>query len=85
MFQRLCVILTIGVVALFSVMLVATGEEFAEKLLPLLFGVVILFYLAASWYLGYFIATQKPSIDLIIFGLAAIIISFLSGFFIGRK
>lgn len=85
MFKKLFVILIITFFGLTGVMLLAVGEEFAERLLPLFFGLIVLFYLVISWYSGYFIATQKPSPILIVFAVVVLIIAFFSGYFIGSK
>ncbi len=83
--NKLILILMLLILGLIGVLVVATGEELAEKLLPLLFGAGIIVYLAASWYLGYFIATQKPSNVLIIVALTAVVLVFFSGLYIGRR
>lgn len=83
--NKLIFVIVFLIIGLIGVLVLASGEEFAEKLLPLFFGVVIIGYLAASWYLGYFIATQKPSSVLIITALVAIVLTFFSGLYIGRK
>lgn len=85
MLKRLIVILIISIVGIVGVLILATGEDFAERILPLFFGLIVLLYISASWYAGYFIATQKPSPILIGFGVTVLIIAFFSGYFIGGK
>lgn len=84
MFTRLLILLTFTLIGILATLVLATGEEFAEKLLPILFVVTVIVYLFLSWYLGYFVSTQKPSLELTIVAVAGLIIAFMSGYYMGR-
>lgn len=85
-FARLFTILLVFVFAviLFTLVL-AFGEEFAEKMLPLFMGGTVIVYIFLSWYLGYFFATQKPPQELITVAVVVLVIVFLSGYFMGSR
>ena len=85
MLNKLIITIVLLILGFTTIILVGMGEEFAEKYLPLAGVGIVIIYLFSSWYLGYFIATQKPPLTLIYLGLAGIIISFFSGFFMGSK
>ena len=84
-FARLFTILIFVLVGVLFAILVAFGEEFAEKILPLFMGGAVILYIFLSWYLGYFFAAQKPPQELITFAVVVLVIAFLSGYFMGSR
>ena len=38
-----------------------------------------------SWYLGYFLGSQKPPLALILIATGALVVSFLSGYYMGLR
>ena len=84
-FTRLFTILVFVFIGLLVAIFGAFGENFAEKLLPLFLGGAVAVYIFLSWYLGYFFATQKPPQELVTLAVVVIVISFLSGYFMGSK
>ncbi len=84
-FARLFTVLVFVFIGLIVAILAAYGEDFAEKLLPLFMVGAVLAYILMSLYLGYFFATQKPPQELIILAVVVIVISFLSGYFMGAR
>jgi len=84
-FQKFLAILVFVIFGLVVSILIAWPEEFSEKLLPILFVAAVVVYLFLSWYLGYFIGSQKPPIIMMIIGLSGLLIAFLSGLFLGSR
>ncbi len=84
MFNRLFILLIFVIIGILGALVLAFGEEFAEKILPIFFIVTVLAYIFLSWYLGYFFSTQKPPLELIIAVAAGIAVAFMSGYYMGR-
>jgi hypothetical protein len=85
MFQKLFTVLIFLFLFILGALLIKWPEEFAEQLLPgLAIGAVVVF-LFLSWYLGYFTASQKPPVIFIIIIVFALIITFASGLYVGRR
>ncbi len=84
MLTRFLLFFIFALVGTLGTLVLAFGEEFAEKILPLFFAVTIIVYLFVSWYLGYFLSTQKPPFELVILAVIGLIIAFMSGYYMGR-
>ena len=85
MFKNLLALFVFALIGTVVALVAATPEEFAEKLLPILMVGTVVVYLFLSWYMGYFIANQKPSVVLQYIAGIAIVIAFTSGYFIGHN
>ena len=85
MFKKFFAILILVLVGLVATLLLAWPEEFAEKLLPFLMVGGVAAYLFLSWYLGYFLGSQKPPLALILIATGALVVSFLSGYYMGLR
>ena len=85
MFAKFFSILLIAIIGLLITLIIAWPEELSEKLLPWLFIGVMCIYMVGSWYLGFFLSTQKPPMVLIIIGSIVLILTFLSGLYIGNR
>ena len=85
MFIKLFLILLFLIAGIIVTLLLGFAEEFAERLLPVLMVGGVIVYIFLTWYLGYFLATQKPPLTLVVIGLAGIIIVAVCGYYIGTR
>ncbi|MEK9165732.1 MAG: hypothetical protein AAB525_02645 [Patescibacteria group bacterium] len=85
MFIKFFSILLLAITGLIITLILAFGEEFAEKLLPVFFVGIVIVYIFSSWYFGYFIATQRPPLLLIITAAVVIAVVGVSGYYMGAK
>lgn len=83
MFKKFFAIFVVAILGLVITLVLTWPEEFSEKLLPLLMVGGVAAYLFLSWYLGFFLASQKPPLTLLLFIIGALIISFISGYYMG--
>lgn len=75
----------LAITGLVITLVLAFGEEFAEKLLPVFFVGIVIVYIFSSWYFGYFIATQRPPLILIVAAAVVIAIAGVSGYYMGAR
>lgn len=85
MFKNLLALFIFALIGTVVALVAATPEEFAEKLLPIFIAGTVIVYLFLSWYMGYFIATQKPSVILQYIAGIGIVVAFISGYFMGYR
>lgn len=85
MFQKLLVLLVFALVGVIVALVLSYPEEFSEKLLPIVMVGIVVMALFVSWYLGFFLASEKPPLVMIYIGIAGLLIAFMSGYFIGGK
>jgi len=85
MFTKFFSILLLAIAGLIVTLILAFGEDFAEKLLPVFLVGGLIVYIFLSWYLGYFIVTQKPPLILIIAAIAVIVVAVVSGYYMGAR
>jgi hypothetical protein len=83
MFAKLFSILIFLLIGITVALLLFFAEDFSEKVLPVLMVGAIIIYIFLSWYFGYFVASQKPPLTLVLIGISGIIIAIVSGYYMG--
>jgi len=84
MFNKLIVVFIFAIFGLLVTLILSSGEQFAEKALPVLTLGGVIVALVLAWFFGYFLSSQKPPHLLTAMLLIALILSFVSGLYMGR-